>query len=384
MHPRVILSTSNFFFAFASALTGYIVLPFLSLFMPESFAGLVIACGGAISIVSFFVLPRIISRYGAQEVALTCAIGEMIVLFALAAAPGAIAAIVLVIVMLALQPVIAYGFDLLLEATVTERKTVAEVRSLFLTAWNIGVCAAPLVLGALLDDSNAYVRVYIAAATIFVPLIVLLVTRSLPKGIPPKLSHFTDTLKHVLRNRDLSAITFAHFLLYLFFSWAPLYIPIYLHTVVGISWATLGWIFAVMLVPYVLVEYPAGWIADRYIGDKELLLSGFLLAGGSLIALGTLPVTSSLSLILIILIVSRVGAALIESMTEGHFFRRVEADDIGSVSFFRGVWPLATVVGPIVGSIILFFFSFQILFIATGCFLILAGAITAGLIEDFK
>ena len=93
-----------------------------------------------------------------------------------------------------------------------------------------------------------------------------------------------------------------------------------------------------MLIPYVLIEYPAGWIADRFIGDKEFMFVGFLIAGASLASISLLTPTSSLFLILCILVMSRAGGALIESMTEGHFFRRVSEKDINSISVFRGVY----------------------------------------------
>ncbi len=384
MHPRVILSVGNFFFAISSGLTVYIIFPFLSTLMPAAHAGLVVALGGALALLSFTFLPALVARYGAQEVAIVAGLSEMIALFALAIAPGVVPAALLIILMLALQPFIAYELDLLLEATVTERKTVAEVRTAFLTAWNVGICAAPLLLGALLDDSNAYGRIFIAAGGAFVPFIVLFVARNLPRGVPPRLSHLSDTFSHVVHNRDLSAVTFAHLLLYLFFTWAPLYVPVYLHSVLGIPWTTLGWMFSVILIPYVLIEYPAGWLADRFLGDKKLLFLGFILAGGAFAALGTLSAGSSVSLILTILIISRVGAALIESMTVGHFFRRVSSSDIGSMSFFRGVWPLASIIAPLIGSAILYFGDYQTLFVLTGGFIVIAGALSAAMIKDFR
>ena len=384
MHPRVIIFVGNFFFSIFTALTLYILLPFLSTFMPEAYTGLVVALGGLIAVVSFPFLPGLVARYGAQQLALVFAIAEMIALLALAAAPGAIAGALLIIIAVALQPFISYELDLLLEATAASKDTMGRVRAVFLTAWNFGALAAPLLLGALLANSNDYGRVFIAAAAMLVPFVVLFAARSLPKGVTPKLSHMKDTLICISHDRDFAAVTFAHFLLYLFYIWAPLYVPIYLHSVLGIPWSSLGWMFSVMLIPYALLEYPAGWVADRLLGDKELMLAGFLIAGGALASMNFLTPASSLMLILFILVVSRVGAALIEGMTEGHFFRRVSEQDINSMSVFRGIWPLANIVGPVAGSLILFFGNFQLFFVLTGGFIIIAGAATTLLIKDFR
>ncbi|MBU6490666.1 MFS transporter [Patescibacteria group bacterium] len=384
MHPRVVLSVGNFFFSLFATVTVYILLPYLSSFMGEAYTGLVVAGGAFVAVIFFPYLPRLVARYGAQQLALFFALAEMVALFALAAVPGPIAGAFLIAVTVALQPFLSYELDLLLEATVAEEGTTGRVRTLFLTAWNVAALAAPLLMGALLANSNSYGRVFLAAAAALVPFVVLFAARKLPKGETPELSRMRDTFLCIVRDRDLAAVTFAHFLLYLFYVWVALYVPIYLHGVLGIPWAVLGWVFSIMLVPYLLIEYPAGWIADRFIGDKELMLAGFLIAGGALIFIGILSAASSLILILSVLVVSRIGAALIESMTEVHFFRRVSERDINSVSVFRGIWPLADLVAPVAGSLILFFGSYEMLFVLTGGFVTLAGVASTLLIKDFR
>lgn len=384
MSPRVILFFANFFFSTLSALAIYVLLPYLSTLMPVAYTGLVVAGGGLVALILFPFLPRLVGRYGAQKLALIFALVEMITLFVLAAAPGAFASILLVIVMVALQPFLSYELDLLLEAASSGAGMAGRVRALFLTAWNAGAFIAPLLIGALLANSDAYGRVFIAAAAALVPFIVLFAARRLPTGAIPEPSPMSETLACIFHNRDLAAVSVAHIVLWFFYVWAPLYGPIYLHSVLGFSWADLGWIFSIMLIPYVLLEYPAGWLADRFIGDKEMMLAGFLVAGAALSSLGLLTSSSSLTLVLCILIVSRSGAALIESMTEGHFFRRVTARDVNSVSFFRGAWPLAYVIGPIIGSTILFFGSYQLLFLLTGGFIAIAGSIATLMVKDFR
>lgn len=384
MHPRIVLFVGNFFFALFAALITYILLPYLTSFMPTAYAGLVIAGGALCAIIVFPFLPYLVERYGAQRLALVFAFMEMAALLILAAAPGAIAVSLLIALTVSLQPLLSYELDLLLEATVAEEGTTGRVRTLFITAWNIAALVAPLLLGALLADSDAYGRMFLAAGAALIPFIVLFATRRLPQGAPVKLSHMRDTLHCILHDRDLAAVTFGHFLLYAFYIWAPFYVPFYLHSMLGIPWTDLGWMFALMLLPYALIEYPAGWVADRLLGDKELMLAGFLIAGGALALIGTLSPASPLWLIVLILVSSRVGAALVESMTEGHFFRRVSEKDVNSISVFRGVWPLANLVAPVVGSLILIFGTYEMLFVLTGGFIALAGAGATLLIRDFK
>ena len=114
------------------------------------------------------------------------------------------------------------------------------------------------------------------------------------------------------------------------------------------------------------------------------MFAGFLIAGGALAAISSLSAASPLVFIVIILVISRVGAALVESMTEIHFFRRVSERDVNSVSIFRSIWPLADLVAPLLGSLILLVGSYQMLFVLTGGFIAVAGVASTLLIRDFR
>ena len=384
MYARNTLFTGNFFLAVSATLLSYTMLSYLSLFISETDIGLAIAAGGAVAIVGFVFLPNIVKHYGAQRPALLLTMLEMCMLFAVAALPGTIASVVFIVLALSMQPLIAYQLDLLLEATVDNEGTTGRVRTIFLTGANIGSLIGSLIIGTLLARGENYTYVFFAAAAALVPFIVIFALRHLPERDMVSPSRLRDTLTHILHDRDLAAVTAGHFVLYFFYIWAPLYVPIYLHSVLGIPWTTLGWMFSIMLVPYTLIEYPAGWFADRILGDKELMLAGFLIAGSALAAVSLITATTTPLIILMILVATRTGAALIESMTEGHFFRRVSEKDIVSVSVFRGVWPLANAIAPLIGSALLFFGSYQLFFILTGGFVLIAGSISTLLVRDFR
>jgi len=48
-----------------------------------------------------------------------------------------------------------------------------------------------------------------------------------------------------------------------------LFTPLYLATEIGLPWTDIGVIIAVGLFAYVLFEYPIGFIADKWIGEKK-------------------------------------------------------------------------------------------------------------------
>ena len=384
MYARNILAVGNFFLAVSSTLVSYTLLSYLSSFISSTDIGFAIAAGGLVAVVAFLFLPRFVACYGAQRIAIFLAFADMALLFAVAAAPHTVASAIFAVLALSLQPLIFYELDLLLEATVDNEGTTGRVRTLFLTGGNLGALIAPLLIGTLLARIDNYTYVFFTAAATLMPFVVLFAARRLPEGEIVGASRVRDTLRHIARDRDLAAVTVGHFILYLFYIWAPLYVPAYLHTVLGIPWSALGWMFAVMLVPYIVIEYPAGWIADRVLGDKELMMAGFLVAGSALAAVSFITASSAPFMILAILVATRCGAALIESMTEGHFFRRVSEKDVVSVSIFRGVWPLANATAPLLGSLILFFGSYPLLFAITGGIVLVGGVVSTILIKDFR
>lgn len=384
MRPRTVIFIGNFFFSLFIALITYILLPYLSSFMPSAYTGLVISAGALVAVILFPFMPKLVEHYGAQRLVLIFATLETFALLALATTPGPLTGIFLVAVAIALQPFMAYELDILLETTVVEESATGRVRAIFLTAWNIAALAAPLLVGALLASSEAYGHVFFASAVALVPFIVLLTVRDLPRGVSPELSNMWNTLLCIMRDRDLAAVTFGHLLLYMFFVWAPFYTPIYLHTELGIPWSDLGWVFSIMLLPYVLIQYPAGLLADRVFGDKELMFAGFVVAGLSFAAIGLFTASTPLIVIISVLFVSRMGSALVEGMTEGHFFRRMSEKDVNAISVFRGIWPLTELTAPIIGSAILIFGNYQLFFVFTGGFIAVFGAISALLIRDFR
>jgi MFS family permease len=384
MSPRTALLIGNFLFSVYFTLIGFILLLFLSTIVSLPQAGFVLASGALVSVLAFPLLPRIERLYGARASAFSIALITIGVLLALAQGTTPLFSLILVGILIALQPFLAYQLDILIEASASGSATSGEVRASFITVWNVASIIVPLSFVLLFSTGEDYTHVFLLAAialTIFCGLFAL---RSFPTGATPSSSTLKETFHCLLHDRDLSATVSAHLLLYLFFSWMTLYVPFYLHTVLEIPWTSLGWMFSVMLLPYLFLAYPAGWLADNVIGDKELLGVGFIIAGGSVFALGLTSVSSPLWLILAILVGTRIGAVLAESMISGHFFRRISEKDIQSIVIFRSAWPLAGVVAPILGSALLLLGTYSSFFIIIGTFIVIAGAFITLRIRDFR
>jgi MFS family permease len=190
------------------------------------------------------------------------------------------------------------------------------------------------------------------------------------------------TLSCIKGHKNLFNIFTVQFIMRLFFSLLVIYMPIYLHTVIGFDFAQIGTMTAIILLPYALIEYPAGRIADKYIGEQELLILGFLLGGMSTVYLSFI-VGSSFVLWTAVLFIGRAGMSLVEIMSESYFFKHVDENDSNTIRFFRITRPLAYVIGPLLGTIIVALFSIQYLWVAAGLILF-SGILYARRLEDTK
>ncbi len=384
MHPRLVLSFANFFGAAHFFLIIYVVAPYLALFMPESQTGLVISLGAVMTLLVFPFMPRLVAKNGARHMAIVLAFIQAIAVFVLSLSPSMVFAILCVALACAISPLIAYQLDLLLEAATSEEGSTGRVRTLFLTAGSTALILAPLMIGYLLDGTEAYARVFLAAALSLTPFIVLLLFEKIPEGEPPHLSKVRTTCLCLWSNPDLRAAALGNGVLQFFFHLAPLYIPLYLHTVLGFPWSDLGWIFAIMLLPFLFIEYPAGYIADRWLGDKELLIAGFIIMGIAFGAISLVTAETSLFVIAGILFVSRIGAALVEAMVEGHFFRRVSERDANTISVFRMMRPLGALVAPLFASVLLVTGNYVAFFLVSGALIVAFGIIVTIPLKDIR
>ncbi len=385
MKPRSLLTLSNFFASAHFFLIIYIITPYLATFMSDSATGMVVSLGAVMTLSVFPFLPALVRHFRPRRLALFFGFIELLALGWLAMSPAPLPAILLVAIALATTPLLEFQLDLLLEASISQEGTTGRIRTLFLTVGNMVLVIAPLIVGLVLDSSEAYWRVFAVAASSLIPFLIIASTRHrLPHVTPPNLVNIVEVAQCLSKDKDLRAVTIAHGTLQFFYHLAPLYISLYLHTVLRIPWSTLGWMFAIMLLPFVLLEYPAGWLADKKWGDKEIMAVGFILMALGFAALAFVTADTMIIFIVLILVVNRSGAALVEAMTEGHFFRRVSSADAASVSIFRITRPIAALLAPLIGSVLLSVAGYATLFVVTSIIIGIVGVMATLRIRDIK
>jgi len=357
------LYAANFFIAFHLFLVIYVNSSYLSTFIPVNLVGLAYAAGSLGGILSLLLISQILERFGNAKTILTLTILEFFVFIGLAFSTHAVLAIAFFILYLTLYLPILFILDIFLESYTKKEGVTGSVRGAFLTTTNTALIISPLLAGFILGSESAYWRIFLTSAVFLIPFILIL-SKHLhnfedPVHKPLKLRETFGCLKS---NKPLYAIFKAHLIMRLFFVWMVIYTPIYLHEHIGFEWTTIGIVFTVMLLPFVLLELPAGKIADGWLGEKELLSIGFVITAFSVASMSFLTSTSPV-VWMSILFITRIGAALLESMTEIHFFKHVDEDDVNTISFFRMVRPFAYIFGSVIGILALYFVDIQYTFL---------------------
>lgn len=379
---RLIMYVVGFIFAVSAALPAYIQSNFLKQFISFKMVSLFFVLANSITAVMIALFPRLINHLGNYFSGKIIIIVYATALLGMAAANGAISATLTLLIFIVGSNLLWINIDILLEEASSNNET-GRIRTLYLTFMNLSWIVAPTI-SAYLVTVGEYPFPFLISALLAITLFIIISKNK--KNLTDK-SRFRNepilkSWKKLWQNKNLRGVFMAAIALNLFFSGAVIYIPIYLHQNLGMEWIQLGWVFSVMLVPFVLFEIPAGFLADKYFGEKEMLIMGLFILFLSLILFSYINVATPI-IWAGALFFSRIGAALVESMRDTYFFKKVNARDIGFINIFRMTNPLGYIVGTASGAIFLLFLPINYLFLVFAILLLPAFYFVA-LIKDTK
>ena len=373
----------SFLFSIQVALQNYVDSSYLETLMPAVFVGFIYTIEAIIAIVGFLLMPTFLRRFGNFRVAIVLLLLEIISLLGLVIYHNVIVASIFMIGSIATITFLSFSFDIFLEGLSMDSST-GKTRGTYLTIVNLAWIFGPLLAGMILTDGD-YWKIYLSAFFLLIPVFIIIRT-TLYKF---KDSHYQNsnpfsTIYEVWRNKDIKNIFMATLLLQIFYAWMTIYTPIYLHTSLGLPWSSIGIIFAIMLIPFIFVQFPAGRLADSKYGEKEILSIGFIIMA---LATATMYFVTGNSIMVwaLILFGTRVGAALVEVMCDVYFFKKVDNQNANLISFFRMSRPFAYILSPILATIIMSIFGLgiQSLFLVLG-FLMFFGLRYSLAIKDTK
>ena len=352
---------ANFFFALNFGAILFLNSSLLGQFFEPNMVSFLFLVGAIGNIFLFLSAPVLIEILGKRLLLLLSLILVAISTVILALATSALVVVVSFIIYISLVYMVFYYFDIFLEEISVNTKT-GEIRGAYIALIHFGLITGLLVL-TFLAVGNTFKSVYLVAAGLLI-FPILLTIFSLKSSSPGwhKLHrrHEWQLFKSWWKIKSIRRVTMARFTLEFFYTSMIIYTPLYLRDILGFEWNVIGLMFIVMLLPFILFQWPVGMLADHFVGEKEFMIIGFLFMGASLLFMPYLGANAILWTIA--LFCSRVGASFIEITTDSYFFKHVDATDTGFLSIFRLARPASVVLGAIFGAITLNIFSFEKIF----------------------
>jgi len=377
-----VLYALGFILAISAALPAYIQSNFLNQFVSLKTVGLFFMTANILTVLAIIFFPNFIKQftnYFAAKITLIL-YGAALLGLTLTTEPWlAFFSIVLLSIM---SNLIWINMDVLVESCSSDQAT-GRIRTIYFTFINLGWILAPSLSSYLIKIGD-YTLTFLIAAGLVLPIFLIFVfqARHLQDKIDFKNISLFLALKKMWLNKNLRGIFFIALLLNIFYSAAAVYMPIYLHHNIGIGWDSLGLIFSFMLIPFLLVEIPAGILADKYWGEKEIMAIGLIIMAVALWLF--FYIKSPLPLLwALILFLSRIGAALVEAMRETYFFKIIDAKDISYINIFRTTAPLGYIIGSGLAILITLFWPLNYLFLFLAILMII-GLASLTLIKDTK
>ncbi len=374
------LSVANLLFTLQVALPAYAGSLYLAQFMPEERVGLIFMGGALLTLLIFPLLSNALTRWGNYRLTIYATTFLIFALLGVALAQSTTSAVLWFIISYALTYVIVFTLDIFMEQYTEDERITGATRAFFLSAGIVAFIIAPLIAGLILTDYE-YWRVFLVSALVLIPFTYLIGTTT--NGFVDATYtqvRITRTLATIARSPNIRLIMLLHLVLRVTFSWNAIVFPLYLINQLGMSWSEFGTIMAIAFSAYLFVFYPAGRIADSILGEKELLISGFLIMGFALMLVPLLP-GAVVALWALVLFVYRIGAALVEGMTESYFFKQVDGGNQNVIAVFRMMGPLGYIIGPGIASLLLATISFTATFMVFGLIMAIAAMATLPLVD---
>ncbi|MEK7143499.1 MAG: MFS transporter [Patescibacteria group bacterium] len=369
IHFLHVIYLATFFYALHFAITLYIESSYLRAFFSERTVGLIYIMAATLSIATVVKLPRVLSIYGNYRSTLTLIFLEVASLFGLATTSSPYSAILFFVAHQIFLATLFVSVNIFLE-NFSSDETTGRTRGTFLTVVNTAILLGPLVASGFLKDSN-FDTVFLLSALFIFPMFILIATnfKKYRDPIYNKLK-FLSTIIEVAKRPNVFKISVVRFLIEFFYSIMIIYTPIYLHTQMQIPFSEiLGIIMPIALSPFVIFPYLLGNIADKKLGEKELLTIGIILCAFITMSLSFIS-SGNIFAWALLLFMTRVGASFIEEMSDSYFFKHVNASDSNLIAFFSNLRPAAFIAGPMLATLFLLVFPFNYIFLGLGAFML--------------
>ena len=317
---------------FAQSLLLYVESSYFKLSIGNDNVGVFYSIAYVVALIGLLNMHKIIKRIGKSTTFFLFFLSQIFAIALLMVIPPSLWGIVLLMVYIVASYLVLVVLDIILE-TYSADTVSGRIRGLHLTLISIGYLVGPMISTSVLEKYN-YSGLFFAAMLINMGIFIVALI-----GLRDGNKHFSgnltvrDLVKKIFINVDLMRIYWISFVLEFFYALMIVYTPLYLLDL-GFSWQQIGIIFTVMLVPFVLFGYLAGYLADRKFGEKEMIIGSLIIM---MLSTTTIFFTTSRNVLVwaALLFATRIGAAFLETLRDSYFYKRIDGEDMDLISFFR-------------------------------------------------
>jgi len=377
----LIITLISFIFGFSQAVAAYVLSTFFEVSWGVKSVGFFYAGSYLISLVLILNLHKFVRKLGKSSAFALFATLEIFVLCGLVFWGLGKSSAFLVMLYLVFSAAIWVMVDVILESF-SKDEISGEIRGKHLTVFNLGFLFGPFVSTWLLGKFG-YNGIF--SFVLFANLLILIAFIAFVRRVdfqPMKREKVKEIFRRAWKRKNIMRIYYISFILEAFYALMVIYTPIYLREVVGFSWPEIGKIFTAMLIPFVLLQYPVGFLADKKFGEKEFLIFALLLMSASTSYI-YFASSGGLFFWAAILFLTRVGASIIEVLRDSYFYKQVDGKDVDLIDFFRTANSVGHIFSTLLAALLLIFFPLKLAFLLVAI-MVLTGLYPAFNLKDTK
>ncbi len=341
-------STSPVFPIFAEKISG----------SPEN-VGLIASVFGASAVIINLLIARFFERYGVLK---NLRLGLLLYVFVFASYLFVSSPVVLVALQIVLASAVCFTLTSLsiLVNSSSKKENLGGSEGEYFTSINSGILLG-MPLGGVLAMSYGYSAVFLFAAVAFLAIFFLTGRLGIKDNQKHKhISNIFYEVKRFFKDAQLRRAYVSNIGLYFWFSAMILYIPIILKSL-GLNFGQIGFVFAAVLTPYLLLEYIVGKLAEKEGSAKFISAGFFAIALASLLIYANYGAVYSMSLFFFL---SFMGAAAIEPLNEMRLDQLSNKGNIvENMAIFKTSLRLAYFLGPLSAAALIGFFGIKEMFL---------------------
>ena len=259
--------------------------------------------------------------------------------------------------------------DIIMESYSEDKKS-GRIRGLHLTFISIGFMLGPILSTYILAKYN-YSGLFLVSmlVSMLIFIIGLIGLRGGNKKFDGNITT-RDLVKKIFINKNLMRIYWVSFVLEFFYALMTVYTPLYMLDL-GMSWAQIGIAFTFMLIPFVILEYPIGILADKKLGEKEMIIFALFVMAFSTFSIVFIT-GKSIFVWSFVLFLTRIGASMVDTLRDSYFYKRIDGDDMDIISFFRTSRCTGYVAATAISAMLLVVFPVKAIFLLLALIILLA------------